>query len=470
MAARILFTVLALLLNFDSAHAQSAPQLDGRIETDPATGFFRGDICLSKLPQQQAYSFLLNRGLNLREVRDASTRQPLDYTGYYDAANIGDATQYTIKGDVGTSGFCASYVGAYPVYRVDAGEWSELDWKGQIAFDGRTVRAAEQTRFYPVAVDSATGAPLDAVSYRLEVDCSECGSIYVNGSPPKDGPRATFSSDTPRPLLLYAGDFPYTSAGNVHFVGALINPADTALVKSGIQEVADEHASYLGVPYEDEPVYMTFAAVARRRQIGQTSWMFVTWPTIAMDGRVSFSDNLIQEADGRRIFNPSPTILHEMAHYYFGTRYAPRGPLRWFLLESTAEFLALKAYRKFAGEGAYASRVRDGFEDAIRAGAVVPLDEVREPERIGENYRYRLGPLLLIALEEYAGESVVRETLAKLITDPPVGEVSYADFRERLLSAGATAAVLSAFEAECLHAPVKSGCLSTLPVLSQASK
>lgn len=380
----------------------------------------------------------------------------------YGRVEILPSSRYAIEVSVGAGGFCVNYLGAYPVYRIDAGERSEVDWKGQIAFDGRTVRASEQTRFYPVALNAATGSSLDAVSYRLDVTCSGCKAIFVNGSAPKAGPQATFSSDTPRQLMLYAGDFPYTSAGGVHFVGASITPADADAIRSGIKTVADAHATYLGVPYSDEPVYLTFAAVSRSRMLGQTTWLFVTWPTIAMDGRVSFSQ-LLRETEGRRVFVPDRFIAHEMAHYYFGARYAPRGPLQWFLLESTAEFLALKAHRASAGEEAYAGVVRAYFKEAVAAGAVIPLDNVREPEQIGRNYRYRLGPLLLIALEQYAGEGVVRKTLASLVTEPPVGEVSYAEFRERLLAAGATVTALTAFEAECLRSPVASGCLAALP-------
>jgi hypothetical protein len=443
------------------AYAQSPPRLSGRIETDPSTGVLRGDICLSALPPQQPYSFLLNRGLNIREVRDAATGRPIDYDGFYDATGVGDATRYTLKGNAGAGGFCVSYVGAYPVYRVDAGERSENDWKGQIAFDGRTVRAAEQTRFYPVVIDSATGAPLATVSYQLDVECRGCAAIYVNGSQPKAGPRARFSSSTPRQLLLYAGDFPFTSAGDIHFVGAGISSSDAGIIRSGIKAIADTHAAYLGIPYGDEPAYLTFAAVSRRRTIGKSTWAFVTWPTIALDGRIPFSQ-LLKEAGGRRVFTPSSHISHEMAHYYFGTRYAPRGPLQWFLLESTAEFMAMKARRTLAGEAAYAELIRAHYKEAA-AGEVTPLDSVREAEQIGENYRYHLGPLLLIALEQYVGESVVRKTLGSLVNDPAVKEVGYADFHERLLSAGASATTLKSFEAECLHSAVSSGCLSKLP-------
>jgi hypothetical protein len=86
----------------------AAPYLTGWFETDPAKGFLRGDVCLSALPQQQTYAFLLNRGLNIREVRDGASGAPLKYTGYYNATSVGDATSYRIQTRVGARGFCVA--------------------------------------------------------------------------------------------------------------------------------------------------------------------------------------------------------------------------------------------------------------------------------------------------------------------------------------------------------------------------
>lgn len=85
---------------------------------------------------------------------------------------------------------------------------------------------------------------------------TNCKSIYVNGSKPKAGPKGTFSSDLPQPILLYAGDFPYTSAGNIHFVGSSISSSNAEEIRAGIKIVADTFAAYLGIPYKEEPVYV----------------------------------------------------------------------------------------------------------------------------------------------------------------------------------------------------------------------
>ena len=93
---------------------------------------------------------------------------------------------------------------------MDDGERATDDWKGLIAFNGTTVCASEQTRFYPVPEDSTSGIALEAVSCRLDVSCSDCPSLYVNWREPTNGPRATFVSEFPRPLMVYTGAFLFT--------------------------------------------------------------------------------------------------------------------------------------------------------------------------------------------------------------------------------------------------------------------
>ena len=459
---RVWGRALGALLCVPLAAAQTPPHLDGLIEADPAAGLLRGEVCLSRLPPQQTYAFLLNRGLNIREVRDTASGRNLGFRGSYDATGVGDATRYSVADNVGGEGFCVRYVGAYPVYDVDAGERSVADWKGQVAFDGRTVRATEQARFYPVVEDSTSGAPLDAVTYRLNVSCSGCASIYVNGSAPTVGPRAAFASDLPRPLLLYAGDFPFKTVGSVHFVGAEVSEGDAALVRAGMRTLGEAHEAYLDVPYQDEPAFLTFASVSRDGEIGRNSWAFVTWPTVAMDGRTPFSV-LVDSTGGDRAFSPMVMdwMSHEMAHYYFGTRYSPRGPLKWLLLESTAEFMSLKALRAVRGAQTYGAALREHYRDAVAGGPVVPLDSLRDVDQIGNSYRYRLGPLLLVALEDYVGNDVVRRALAALVTDPPTAEVDYAELRERLTAAGAADTALDKFGTECLVRQVEEGCLAS---------
>lgn len=462
---------MAGLARAQRAPAQGPPHLSGALDVDPAAGTLRGDVCVGGLAPRRTRAFRLARGLNVREVHDSAGR--VLRAEQADTNTDTDVEQYTFTDSSAAGRFCVAYVGAYPVYRVDAGESAATDWKGRIAFDGRTVRAAEQTRFYPVVVDSATGAGVQAVTYALTVTCAGCRALYMNGSAAAAGPRAAFTSATPRPLLLYAGDFPHATVGGVQFVGGPVPPADAGVIASGVRDVLGLHAAYLGVPFTDVPTFLTFASVSRDRALGETRWAFATWPTVALDGRVSFA-SLVDTAGGRRALKPFAVSLmaHEGAHFYFGTRYAPRGPLQWFLLESTAEYLALRTVRARLGDSVLAERLGNIARGLTRGGPFVPLDSVRAPGQIGEAYRYQLGPLLLFALERHIGADAVRRTLTGLVTGPPAGNVDYAAFRARVARAGGTEAGLRRFEAECLHATaaqLERGCLARPPAAGAAA-
>src|ERR1700686_4862436 len=86
------------------ARAADAPHLEGLIETNPAEGLVRGDLCLTRLPQIAKYTFVLNRGLNIREVRDGASGKALPYEGFYDSVGMGDGTRYTLDESVDAAG------------------------------------------------------------------------------------------------------------------------------------------------------------------------------------------------------------------------------------------------------------------------------------------------------------------------------------------------------------------------------
>lgn len=110
----------------------------------------------------------------------------------------------------------------------------------------------------------------------------------------------------------------------------------------------------------------------------------------------------------------------------------------------------------------YRDRLKNNYRAVERAGEVVPLDRIDAEERIGGAYRYRLGPLLLIRMEEMLGADIVRAALASYIVSPPDESVDYAAFRRRLRAAGASHASLARFETTCLVSRPWEGCLSAL--------
>lgn len=448
---------IAVLAGWSAAAFAIPAKLAGTLVVDPAVGDVAGDVCLRELGGG-AGGFALNRGLNIRAVRAEPSGPLLEYE--IDAKNPGDddVSNYRLAVPA-ASQLCISYVGRFPVYAVDKGERSVADWKGSIAFDGRTIRAADQSRITPTPI--VNGIEQGQLRYDIKVECASCRAIFWNGARPAAGPVAMFRSETARPVLLFAGDFEFASLPEADFVGpAVTAPVATAL-SAGLRDIAKAHETYLGLSYADQPSLMSFASTGQNRKIDAPSWQFVVWPTIAIDGRLTFDKYLRggEPANGMGL-SIQRFSAHEMAHYYFGTRFVATGPLKWFLTESTAEFMAMKAVRKLQGEPAYAELITGHAAAVAGGGTVTPLDRVTDPEEIGETYRYKLGPLLLIGMEQTFGAAVVQRLLTGLVADAPAGEIDFAQLRSRLLAAGGSEAQLAQFKARCLVATVTPACWS----------
>ena len=77
------------------------------------------------------------------------------------------------------------YTGKFPVINNMSNASETGDWKGNIAFNGETIRTDSfQTAWYPILYDIEKDKRHDAITYNIEVTCLDCKSIYVNGSKP----------------------------------------------------------------------------------------------------------------------------------------------------------------------------------------------------------------------------------------------------------------------------------------------
>lgn len=129
-----------------------APHLTGTVDIDMPRGLIAGNICVSNLPRRDSLRFLLRNGLNIASVRDANG-DALEFEGDYDGRMVSEGLEYTLQDSMPRpEKLCVEYTGAFPVYqkRDRVG-----DSKGLIAFNGRTVRATEQSKWYPVFYEPA---------------------------------------------------------------------------------------------------------------------------------------------------------------------------------------------------------------------------------------------------------------------------------------------------------------------------
>ena len=419
-----------LLLGAVASASAQTPHLSGRVTVDPSRGLLDGRLCLFRFTPRSDLRFVLSAAVNLMLVSD-STGRSLPYAGEYNGRLIGEAREYVVtrrESDSLPGHLCLAYRGAVPPFDSNT---ATTDWKGRVTSIGGVLRASEQSTWYPTLLDSASGRLERAVSYDLTVECTGCRSIYLNGSRPIAGSSGRFSSSVPRPLLLLAGELSFQETPDITLVGGRAGPEATRAFSAATRELAGYYERLLGIPYRERPTLLTFRSVWSERPDGVPSWQFVTWPTIAISGGVTFDSVLAGPSGARTVPHGLWTTLsHEMGHYYFGTLLDPVGPLRWFALESTAEFLSLKAVAALRGPEAGVARA---IQVAQGMGQVTlpRLDQIRRVDDITGTYRYQYAPAFLLTLEARHGEAKVLAMLRELLATPAGAAIDF----ERLAGA-----------------------------------
>ena len=453
------FRLIALAgILFAPVLAAQAPHLTGAVDLDLPRGLIAADVCVSNLPEGDTLHFVLNRGLNIKSIRNAAGAT-LPFVGdvKLQAGDVG--LRYAVRDTTKASGtLCIAYTGAYPIYNIEADTFRSTDHSGVIAFNGRTVRARGETFWYPVVYAPATDRLHGGVSYTLRVRCPTCAAVYLNGSPPKRGLNAEFRSAEPREAILFAGEFPVVEVGGSVFLGEQI-AADTARAfLTEFDRIARFYEDFLKVPYGRGAVFIRVHPV-RRERYGQL-WGFFAWPTFGLAG-LNFGDfaTILQDTAAAR----APLLgflAHEMAHYYFGTVLSSSGAYEQFYSEPFANYLGLKAVRRFIGEDAYRSGLRTHYQNVLAGPELPSLDRADRHALSRDLYRYQYGPLLLFALEREIGEARMRALLHTLLTAPDRALADYAFLRRKTLEVGVPAAVWERFEQRCVQAGPQAPCLA----------
>ncbi|CCH01849.1 hypothetical protein FAES_3842 [Fibrella aestuarina BUZ 2] len=427
------------------AYAQT-PHLTGDVYISLKDGLIRADVMVSRLPATTHYTLRLNSGFNVQAFRDSA-----DVTAYtaektYDGDNAYESFQYWFPSQDRKSRFLprqlrVRYVGAFPVHRDSLKRNLRGDWKGNIAFNGKTVRAAEQATWYPVLYDTLQDRLYQNVTFDLTIHCPEAKAIYVNGCPPQYGQTARFRSDIPLPLLLFAGDFDFKKEQSTYLVNTSLSNTQAAVLDSWLTRIKTYYAQQLQKPYGTDITLLASTPTSRRND-----WLFVTYPTIASVSPTGFLNTMVDEQ--KRALTDSANlsfIAHELGHYYFGSVLAPNATLRWAFLEGMTEYLSLQAIRELVGTAAYERQLKQYVGASKGLSPFVALKDVRRPDEVTETYRYQYVPLLLTAMERQLGRDQLWKWL-RTILNSQNALTDYAFFRNTLLESGVAAKDVDALE------------------------
>lgn len=432
-------------------HAQT-PHITGDVYISIKDGTFKADLDISRLPKTTNYSIWLNSGFNIRSFRDSTDKFSYAAEKNYDGDKAYESFQYWFPSSNNKTRylpkrFKISYVGTFPVYStVDSAKRSDYgDWKGNIAFNGKTLRASEQTAWYPVLYDTLEDKRYQNVTFDITIHAPDARAIYMNGCPPQYGQQLRFQSEKPFPLMIFAGDFDFVKERNTYLVNTTLTKIQANILDSWLSRIKDYYQKNLQIPYGTDITLLASTPVTRRN-----SWLFVTYPTIASISPNGMLNRLVD--DKKQALSDSSLlsfIAHELGHYYFGSYISPNSTLRWAFLEGMTEYLSLQVTRDLLGKRFYDKKIKDYIEANKGLKIFIPLKNIKNPSDINETYRYQYIPLLLTALEQKIGREQMWKWL-RIILNTKSPTTNYEFFRSTLLSSGIDEKIVTNFESSYL--------------------
>jgi len=458
---RLSFTICAFLILVHLNVKSQVPHLTGTIKVSVTKGTLECNLTLTNVPAISNYSILLNSGLNVQYFRDSSNRINYDFDKVYDPNTSEESFQYYLpelySGKQIPTSFKIKYTGAYPIVNDTNYMYDLHDWKGNIADNGTTIRATEQSAWYPIIYDNTHQLLIDNYTYELTVSCDDGDCIYMNGDAPKIGKVNRFHSNTPFPMLLFAGKYKFKNLDSINFVNIGLSNQKLALLSRRTRDIIDFYERKLKAPYKSIVTYVASSPTSK-----SNGFLFVTFPTIMVIGGKEWNiDNLFIQSPNLVIDTTyGAFISHELGHYYFGTLFRTNSDLKIIMQEGFTEYLSLQYIRNLYGEKYYQKKLSTYREEVKQFTNIPTLDKVKETDllkrenhSLAEKYRYRYLPLLLSAIEKEIGIDGMWRWISLIINDKNV-ITNYDYFKSSLLRSGLSVEKVDLIEKKCVQVPL----------------
>jgi hypothetical protein len=415
-----LLTLLFGICVYQHINAQdSIPLLTGTVKISIKKGTMECDLSLSNFPRTEDYLFRLNSGMNLRYTKSVDGGFVVDFErSLYDTLSTGESNAYYFpsnnNGKYLPKTVQFKYVGMYPVFMDTATDYASEDWKGNIAFNGNSVRAdGFQTCWYPVLYDVKKDKIYDEVKYDLEISCEDCSVLHINGSVPASGTRARFKTEKPYTLTLFCGNFKYHNFDGTYILNPDIDEKQMAQFSSIVNSFRNYFEAHIGIPYKQAVTFIHTTPTSK-----QNAWMFAAYPSFFNIGHGKWGMKLFFGNDSllRRV-----SIAHELGHYYFGTVRKFNSGLGDMMTEGFSEYLALKLTRSLIGEIVYKNKLQQK-QNYLKKFLARPMASIRSRAEYEnrELYVYHYAPLIFTAIEKEIGEEAMWKWIKNLLQSPTV--------------------------------------------------
>lgn len=453
MTIRTILFLLLLAASFKYSKAQT-PHLSGDVYISLSDGLIRADLEISRIPQPAVHSIWLNSGFTVQWIRD-TTEQRFDRAFHsFDPQKTYVNFQHYVPNDGGGEWYQPSrlrmkYVGAFPVYFDSEHHDQYMDEPEKIAFDGKILRADEQSGWYPTLYDTLQNIVRKEVTYDLTIHAPGAKSIYLNGSAPQPGPVARFQSDKPFRLLLFVGDYDYQITRNTYLINTDLNDTLRSVLDDRLDRIKEYFEKRLDIVQDQKIALLHTVPVSKIRY---NEWWFETYPTMGNASEQEPIDRQVKMlTDGPRLNSSGlQTYARNLGRYYFGIKLQPNSPLRLAFAEGFTEYLSLQAGRDLADSRDYERQVM-GLSNAVwqLKDSFVPLKMIKSEHELSGTYRYKFIPLLLTQLEEKVGREQMWKWL-HLILSKENPTTDYSFLLNTMVESGIDETIVTDLESEYL--------------------
>ena len=414
---RIVMCFILITLSTKMFSQDNAPHLKGKVNISIKEGTFECDLTLSNIPRIKDYLIRLNSGMNLLHIR---SKKPNNFVLGYDksdkdSTSTGESSAYYFPGNAKNTKFLPEelqfrYVGKFPVANDTIDNFSKQDWKGNIAFNGMSVRSdGSQSAWYPIIYDAKKDIAYDRVVYDIEFNCTDCSTIYVNGNKPVSSNSAHLISNEPQEMALYCGNYDVVDDGNI----AILNPKfpDEKIKQFSI--LVSSYKKYyeqkLNIKFNQTPTFINTTPTSKKN-----GWLFVSYPTIMGIGWGRFGLAGIFEEKSQKFYKP--LIAHELGHYYFGTVKVFNSELGDMMSEGFTEYMSLKLTEDIQEVTAYNEVLEKKYKN-LKDFKPNPLSMIKSITDITdrETFVYDYAPIIFIAIEKEIGKKKMWEWLKNIL-------------------------------------------------------
>jgi hypothetical protein len=412
----VLISILSLGISFLSFAQENAPTIKGKVKISIIEGTFDCDLTISNIPRIEDYLIRLNAGMNLLHIR---SKKPNDFLimldkSKHDSTSSGESISYFFPDNSGKGKFLPEelqfrYVGKFPVASDTLNNAAREDWRGNIAFNGFSVRAeGVQGAWYPYLYDAKNDVTYEQMYYDIELECVDCSTLYINGNKPIKSNKITLKSEKPYELALFCGIYDFINDGNIILLNSTFSKDDINDFSKLVSQYKKYYENKLKIKFSEPPVFVNTTPTAPKY-----SWLFVSYPTIM---GIGYGNDGIGALFDKKEKWYKQFIAHELGHFYFGTTKVLNSELGGMISEGFAEYLSFKLIEEFEGKEFYKEMLEEKFKQ-LSNFKTIPIAKIKSISEIENRQRfvYDYAPMMFIAIEKEIGVVKMWEWIGNIL-------------------------------------------------------